>query len=326
MGKNSFEKIDYRLRPAKAVERKMISFTMQKLNSFSLLTQYQYIGFGSTSFLDHIIFHKELGIQKLVSIEKSGKQNRFNFNKPFHCIKIEFGQSVDILPKANWKDKTILWLDYDGILNSNCLSDIRSFFSSAITGSFFILTINANPESYGKDNIEREAKLKELIGEAKLPIPKKSVDYSSVKLPFTIKNILDKEINKALGERNGPVSEKEKMVYKPLFNFHYADGVRMLTIGGIIFTNENSDAYEKANFEELSFIRTDSEPFTIEIPSLTLKEIRFLNSQLPSGITDEGKFSDEIYKDLNPDLPEEDVLNYSKIYNYFPIYAESLVI
>lgn len=325
MSGNSFEKIDYRLRPAKAVERKMISFAMQKLNSFCELSKYQYIGFGSTSFQDHILFHRDLGITKLISIEKSGKKERFNFNKPFHCIEIEFGQSTDILPNVNWKDRTILWLDYDGKINSNCLSDVRTFFTSALSGSVFILTINADAKAYGENNEIREENIGSLIGENRLPIPNKPINYSAVNLHSTLKRVFDTEINSAISIRNGGLNDKDKISYKPLFNFKYADGANMLTIGGLLINNSDLAQYNKANFNELSFVKTNNDIFKISIPSLTLKEIRFLNSQLPTGIDDEGIFVDAVLESNDPCLSKEDIIKYSKIYNYFPVFTESLV-
>ena len=50
MGKNnSFEKINYSLRPSKSIERKMIIPFLSKLNNFDELANYHYIGFGSIS-------------------------------------------------------------------------------------------------------------------------------------------------------------------------------------------------------------------------------------------------------------------------------------
>lgn len=65
----SFEKINYSLRPAKNIERKMILEALYRLSSFHSIREYQYIGFGSTFFTDFSLFHKNMGINDLYSIE-----------------------------------------------------------------------------------------------------------------------------------------------------------------------------------------------------------------------------------------------------------------
>ncbi|MCZ4318754.1 hypothetical protein O4H26_07115 [Aequorivita viscosa] len=324
MSNNSFENINYSLRPAKAVERKMISFALQKLNNFSDLSEYQYVGFGSTFFQDHIIFHKDLGISKLISIEKSGKKERFNFNKPYHCVEIQFGQATDILPKINWKDKTILWLDYDKIMKSTYLSDVATFFSSAISGSVFLLSLNVNPDSYGENNKKRKLKIEETLGEEKIPLGSKNIDFANNNLYKILKKIIDNEIYSTLSKRNGGLKKEDKFKFRPLFNFKYADGARMLTVGGILVKTNDDLIFSKANFQELSFIKTGADPFEIEIPSLTHKEIKFLNSQLPAGIDVNGSYVDSIVQSNDPLIPKNDIVNYSKIYKYFPVFTESL--
>ncbi|HGB1823876.1 TPA: O-methyltransferase, partial [Salmonella enterica subsp. enterica serovar Bahrenfeld] len=66
---NTGRKIDYRIRPAKNIERKMIRDVLLRLSPFGIFSDYQYIGFGSKYFTDFIIMHKYLGIDDMISIE-----------------------------------------------------------------------------------------------------------------------------------------------------------------------------------------------------------------------------------------------------------------
>ena len=103
--KSSYEKIDYRLRPAKGVERKMLANAFWRLAAFDKIERYRYIGMGSVYFNDFILFHKVLGIKKLISIEGEDnpeKQKRFKLNKPFRCIDLRFAWSTQFL----WNSKT----------------------------------------------------------------------------------------------------------------------------------------------------------------------------------------------------------------------------
>ncbi|MBK9388786.1 MAG: hypothetical protein IPN68_00865 [Bacteroidetes bacterium] len=123
MSRPSYENINYDLRPAKAIERKMLCDLFHRLSSFNQLNRYQYIGFGSTYFSDFSQFHKNLGFKDLISIEKDIKnEKRFKFNIPYSCIKLLLGHSNEILPTLALENTpTILWLDYDYPLDHTVL-------------------------------------------------------------------------------------------------------------------------------------------------------------------------------------------------------------
>lgn len=323
---SSFRKINYSLRPAKAVERKMISFALKKLNRFENLSNYQYIGFGATTFHDFVLFHKDLGINKMISIEVSRNKQRFDFNKPFHCIEMKYGDSQSILPSTDWRQKTILWLDYDKLINSSHLDDVITFFSSANSGSAFLLTLNCDYELYGKENEDRRQKITDEIGTENLHFGNKLIDFSPNNIPNTLYKIINNKINSTLINRNGPLKAEDKLCYEQLFHFHYADGVKMLTIGGMLLNVTDKELFDSVQFDEYSFIKRNEEFFNIEVPVLTTKEIRFLNSQLPNGITDDGDFVIPIHTSVNPNLPISDIQKFSKIYSFFPLYTEAFSI
>jgi hypothetical protein len=66
----SYEKINYGLRPAKCIERKMMCEAFRRLSEFGSVESYRYIGFGSTYFSDFSLFHKHLGITNMISMEQ----------------------------------------------------------------------------------------------------------------------------------------------------------------------------------------------------------------------------------------------------------------
>ena len=65
---NSPKKINYETRPFKFTERKMLLSTFIRLSN-KYESPYQYIGFGGLTFTDFKLFHKELHIEKMHSIE-----------------------------------------------------------------------------------------------------------------------------------------------------------------------------------------------------------------------------------------------------------------
>ncbi len=335
--KSSYEKINYSLRPAKNIERKMFCEALTRLSLIQNINKYRYIGFGSTYFTDFVLLHKLFGITDLISIEKDkSNEDRFEFNKPYSCIDMIFENSHDALTKiTNWNKPCILWLDYDQRLDSNMLDDIRTFFSSASAGSMFIVTVSVKPDGFDKNtegdlinpdhkkiNEVRIEKLKQrLLGE-RLPYEVDELNLGASEFPKISYEMINNEIISACDERNGGLSQKKKLHYKQLFHIHYDDGTNMLTVGGLLFDNALRGKVDEMNFKSLDFVREKEDPFTIDVPLLTYKEIRILDSLLPKKTK---KRSPSKKKSViqKPPLTEEDIKKYSKIYRYFPNFAES---
>ena len=307
---SSFRAIDYSIRPAKHIERKMLAETFRRLDKFCAIDLYQYVGFGSIYFSDFLLFHKILGIKEMVSIElDTNNKDRFEFNRPFNCIKMKFGHSNIVLPTLNFKKKTITWLDYDGTLNSNVLQDISTVCFNSTSGSILTVSVNAR----NLDNIEA---LGDLVGEGKVPLGITKKDLHKWGTAKVYRDIITNEITQTLQNRNSLATKEDSFVYKQLFNFHYSDDVEMLTVGGIIFQNKYLDTYQSCDFENIPFVKPDSEPFLIKVPRLTYREIRHLDKQLPTK---------SVSKILASAIPQADLEHYAKLYRYFPTFAETFV-
>ena len=89
----------------------------------------------------------------------------------------------------------------------------------------------------------------------------------------------------------------------------------MLTVRWNLFRNRRPESkFNACSFDELPFVCSGEEAYTIKVPCLTLKEMRHLNAQLPER---EGTSLDI------PDVPPEDVEAYAKLYRYFPYIRRS---
>ncbi|MBC8234777.1 hypothetical protein H8E77_34970 [bacterium] len=309
----SYRRINYSLRPAKNVERKMLSEALSRLSCFESVGNYRYIGFGSTYFSDFILFHKFLRISNMISIERAvWDRERFEFNLPFKCIEIEFGESNDILPSLPWDAKTILWLDYDSQLKDTMLEDISCFYACAVPGSMIIVTVNADTRAEKFKDLLKN--LKEQVGEEKVPADVSNEylkDWGKAKV---YRRIIKNEIDQTLTQRNGGLEDDKQIIYKQLFNFHYSDGARMLTVGGLLYEKSQVDIVDKCKFQDLPFVRFNDTHYNIEIPSLTYREIRHLDKHLPSENIETLQVSP---------IPKEDVKKYARVYRYFPTFAET---
>ena len=310
----SYEKVNFAIRPAKCIERKMLCEAFQRLREFGPLERYRYIGFGSTYFADFILFHKVLGLRNMVSIE-ADRQNRrrFAFNKPFRCIRMRYGWSNEQLPELAWGTRSIVWLDYDYALDESVLADVRLLVSRLTSGSLAVFTVDArppNPRSRPRDS------LAEIRGRlpSRIPAEVGAADLDDWGTAKVYRQVIHNEVEQALSDRNGVLDVGHRLTYTQLFNFHYEDGAKMLTVGGLLHAKRHEPSFTRCNFDALSFLRTGDEPCVIEVPNLTYRELRHLDRQLPS----EG-----IPRLRHPGIPRADVTRYSEWYRYFPTFAET---
>lgn len=313
--------INYRLRPAKNVERKMLKEILAKLSSFYSLNSYQYIGFGSHYFSDFILFHKYLHISDMISMEKDiANKTKYNFNLPLSCIHIEFGESNELLPKFNYEKPTILWLDYDKRFNPSMLEDIDTFAQNCISGSTLFISFNSQPHRLNNLKAEFEVEEDDGLYERKIRLEvsdqyfphdftekgiRRWENYSNL-----IRNSITSRIIDTLTNRN--ISDK-KYFFKQLCFFNYKDDAEMTTIGFIFFEEKDHELYDLCKFNELDFFQEREIPYEINIPNLTLKEIKTLMENMPH--LTENKLPKGIFQ-------KNDIENFRKIYKYFPTYLD----
>ncbi|MGE5474811.1 MAG: O-methyltransferase [Ignavibacteriales bacterium] len=312
-------RVNYYLRPSKCVERKMLREVISKMSGFEDIKKYRYIGFGAKYFTDFILFHKEFGICKMISIEcEENKPESYEFNKPLRCIDIEFGQASAVLNRIFWQSiqKDIIWLDYDNSITSQMLFDFKNAIIKASSGSLIVFSCNSSCRQDGIENKEQYLQnyCKETLS---FNIDKK--DLSRNRIHRVIKQMYDNIVKEALYEKNALNS---KYVFKQLIYFKYSDGAPMITIGGILIREEDEAVFDKCGFNQLNYISQNDEPFEIESPKLTYKEIQEVNKYLPI---------DDITTIDLPFLPKDKILikkereninNYVKLYRYFPYYME----
>lgn len=92
----------------------------------------------------------------------------------------------------------------------------------------------------------------------------------------------------------------------------------MLSLGGMIGTDDDERHIRALNRNELFFLKDDvtDDPFQIRVPLVTRKERHYLDQNMPCR------------RDWTPDefeMKPEDVEDYSMIYRYYPAYTEMLL-
>jgi hypothetical protein len=302
----------------------MLSEAFRRLSKFGSVESYQYVGFGSIWFSDFMHFHRTLGIGKMISIEREiNHKRRFEFNKPFGGVELRFGSSAAELPKIDLSIRSICWLDYDDPLTKSMLADVRTLASRMSSGSALVVSIQVeNPplvpnEDNGPDepkmrSAESIEELKSTFGPERVPMDATASDLRGWKLASLVMNMVKSEISDALDAINISRPVQQRMEFRQFITIQYADGAKMATIGGVFVDRGQFGIYASCGFDELEFYRDGSEALRIEIPKLTPKEMRDLDTKLPIG---EGQTLDAGC------APERDATAYGKLYRYLPSFA-----
>jgi hypothetical protein len=322
----TYKAINYLLRPAKNIERKMMCEAFRRLGVFGELKGYRYIGLGSIFFGDFVLFHKRLGFTKMISIESHKEDGlRVEFNKPFACVDIKLGHSKAVLGEiALGEGKSVIWLDYDYELAESVLNDIERVVAECQPGTFLAITVDAEskrleqPKSLGDEEPEIPwptrpvDQLKRLVGQGRVPASVTSESLRGGALKETYRAIMSGVAQEALAARNGALEAGAKLKCQQVFNFWYADGAEMMTIGWLLYEERQESFLERCAFDKLEFYRPGSEAFRIVVPNLTYREIRALDKECP-----ENGGAGAVAP-----VPEEDWGWYRKVYRYFPSFTE----
>lgn len=311
----SFKRINYSLRPAKHAERKMLCDVFRRLIPFGRIEEYVYVGFGSVWFSDFVLFHRSLGVRNMISIEQAvNARERIEDNKPFR-IPVDYRKSEYALPDLDWSRNQIIWLDYDVPLSTDILLDMRTVARRAGTGTVLTVTVQCSkaPQS---EEAEREppSSLNRFINTfGQERVHHKTKEDQLYGWPFgeLSRTMLQQEIDAELAIRNFDNMTHE-MHFHPICDIEYQDGAKMTTIIGVFCSADNIDKLTECHFEALEFMPNDRSPIRIEVPTLTAREFKKLESQLPLFEGDELQLGT---------IPKREADQFVKLYRYLPNFA-----
>lgn len=307
----SYLKVAYDLRPAKQVERRMMIETFQVLAQLGFpIDEYQYTGLGSVYFVDFILFHKLLGIRKMLSLEVDGKiRKRIKFNQPFGCVEVKIGTAEAEIPRLSSDIRHLLWLDYDDVLLEDHLRELYTAATKLPRHSILIATVDCEPPV--KDgNPRRWRDYFRLVAGQYLGTLNTLSDFVVSKLVEVNRDILIAAMKSAVVSRD--------LRYIPLFSFSYADGHEMLTVGGMLGTGDDEARISGVLRRKLPYLRLEEHeaPFRISVPGLTRKERVYLDKKIPFK---------QGWRPRHFEIPKEFLHDYEIIYRYLPAYAELLL-
>lgn len=323
---SSFRDIDYSVRPAKAIERKMMIEAFRRLDLAWPVGNYRYIGLGSIYFSDFLLIHQNLGVRDMISLEREeNHKTRFEFNRPFGCVEVKFRKKEDPLPELPWNKPSIVWLDYDGKVNSSVLADLRTTIQNVPSGSVVCVSVNAEADRPPNGTVDvdqwRLNEFSDRIGEGAVPQGTKGADLRQKPGQRKIWEVLSNALADQLVIRNGrPDVRPETLMAQQIFHFNYEDDAAMLTLGWVIYSVKDCGAASKCDFGSLPFVRSDDVSHRIFAPKLTPKEIRYFNAFLPH---DNGLVACDFNTlERTTGVPSSDICRFSDVYRYYPNYAE----
>jgi hypothetical protein len=318
---NSFKQFDYSLRPSKQVERKiMIEVLLRLSKAHYSVSDYKYLGFGSVYYVDFVMFHKYLFIEKMICVEWGEVARRMKFNKPFKFIKLKLGPLSKHIPTIRPSEKFLVWLDYDRALDQDMVQDIDGTVGRLGRGSIFIVTIDARPR-LPKDEFDVSGMSQEQRERLTVKIYKEwfgqyvesrinSATIAGFHVAPLFYEVVIERIKQTLTRR------ERNLRFIQIFHYVYRDGAPMFTVGGIIGTDVDERALQDAGILNHRFVRTSSDYLEISVPPLTLREKQWIDWRLDQNLT-----ADKLSFELDEDL----LANYRRFYKEYPTYLETLL-
>jgi hypothetical protein len=316
----SYLKVPYDLRTAKQIERRMIMDALQVLSRAHFpIGDYQYTGLGSIFFVDFILFHKYLGIQKMLSVEFSARiKKRVKFNCPFGSIKTVQGRIGDFIPQLSKDIRHIVWFDYDYPLNGEIITDVILASSELSCGSIILFTVDLEMPKRDKRGKEKPSWTPE---ERMKYFREESGHFFKLEWEvgdFALTNMHSIVVHLILNALRKGLTGRQEIDFFPLFYFVYADGHTMLSFGGVIGSSVERRFLESCDFSNSTYIRRNvtEGPYEIKVPIITRKERLYLDSAMPCA---------DRWKPKEFELSDDAIKTYKDIYRFYPAYAELLL-
>ncbi len=282
----SFRKISYLLRPSKQVERKLILEALHKLTEIGyVIRDYRYVGFGSIFFADFRLLHRYLYMRDMLCVEAYASSREMLLNRPYEFIDLELAEYSSVLPALDPGRPHLVWLDFDYAVDRELLDDLASSVVALAKGSILIVTVRAQPprgrqpfedkpacDARAARELEKINVLLRQYGIAEATAPISRENYASL-----ISRLVAAVVRSAVSRRPGG-----RIQFHQLFNYRYADGDQMYTVGGLLDTPYARERLRRGGVLRLDFLSTKlgGAPKEISVPILTERERVYLDQHL----------------------------------------------
>ena len=283
--------LPYRLRPHKAVDRRLFLELLNRYERWRSLEDHAYVSMAAFAMEDQRLVHRLLGIERLVAFDMDKDVvGRQLFNRPTSgtkCVSstatsmvkdIELSvQAAGILDAEGY----IVWLDYtDPKQIGTQVADFHKLLTQLGTNDIVRVTVNANYDWWaGKSYPSNPVPIDVRQARAFNKLTKELKTY----LPTTIKadDLGEEGIAVALAQTFGRAAGaaiKGRRIFEPLSIVRYADGQQMLTITGtVVELAERAALRAKLGLGTWPFASTNwSDVKYLAVPDLTARERLYL--------------------------------------------------
>jgi hypothetical protein len=312
----SYEKFSYLARPSKQVERKLIIEALQRLRFGGFpLQDYRYVGLGSVYYADFILFHKYLYIDDMVCAEASDIPRRMKFNKPYNFVRLRMGPVGNLIPRLDRDRRHFVWLDYDYGINEDIVQDVAAATNVLAPDSILLVTVDVELDHQVERGLSDRQRLRTLFAEFPIQFGR----YASRKIErrdFTLNGFPPLAADILRNILQGEAGRREGFQFFQLFNYLYADGALMLSVGGIVGSSSTEQRIRQSNVRRLPFITGGAAPILVSVPPLTAREKDWL---------DQNVRDDSRVRDLRFELGSRALRNYRRYQRHYPTYHEALL-
>lgn len=319
---NSYDKINYKLRTQKRIERALMVELINKFHFQVSKDTINYIGMGSLYYTDFIFFHKHCNFDKMYSIEymndkdgnkDSNKEKRFNSNKPIDKIILVpklVSETIDDddLPLS---ETNFIWYDYDGNFIPGIIDDLAKTLDKMTQTSILAVSYNSFvPYTFkaGKNVVNTKKCVKGykdyMIGTAV-----NENEFVVDKYADTVGDICEKYLQNIVKEKNELLGTNYKL--SRISKVTYQDGIKMLTYIWAFLDLTTDPSIEC----ELTKYRMSGD-IDLTMENLTLYEKIFLDKHCD-------KTTIELANDLG--LEQATIERYYEYSKYIPEFTEVLV-
>jgi hypothetical protein len=273
----SYDTVNYGVRTSKQLERRIFLEVLHRLGRVGLfVSDYNYIGLGSVFYIDFMLFHRYLYIDRMECVENTDIPNRMSYNQPFPppYLNVRMCDVSDMLQNLSRDQKYLVWLDYDTPLDAGKLEDIDGVISNVGIGSVLIVTVDAKTrlpkvkygEKVSRADLESRycAQLEKSIGKFVAGGVQPTHIYSQAHPRLSAEAVLSR-IARSMASR-------PSLKFVQLFNYEYSDGATMLTVGGVVGEPNLRDRLQAEGVMKLPYINETSVPISITVPPITARE------------------------------------------------------
>lgn len=331
------EALPYRLRPHKAVDRRLFLDLLSRWERWQPLDRHVYVSMAGYTMEDQKLVHRLVGIDRLLAFDRNSDiVDRQMFNRPTHearCVVAsadEITADIDLAVRSAGIDDAsgyVVWLDYTSPAQiGEQLREFRTLAAQLAPGDIVRVTVNAAPQSWGRqrrddDRVEGQELREVLRGRIYEMLRTRLGDALA---PEIEPNMLDDEglasaLARAFGiSANRAVRPTSGRRLVPLSIVRYADGLQMLSITAALVEDANIGAMrERLGLDAWPFSVSEwSDVRFIAVPDLTIRERLYLerNTHRTSA-----EIAEDVGFDFDGTTGMPDFLeNYRSYYRHYP--------